>query len=125
MKPPAPQTNALFMTALPMYALCTVRCRRSRAKPWGGTSKIALYRILVISSGTAVTSFISTLFRSGGLLVVQTRSNAWKYAVLLLFVGVSLQGLSFAACIVLARRGLIYDPVPATKFWHGRSAAAS
>jgi hypothetical protein len=48
--------------------------------------------------------------------VVEPRNNAWKYAVLLLFVAVSLEGLSFVACKVLAHLGLMYDPTPVTNY---------
>jgi hypothetical protein len=48
--------------------------------------------------------------------VAELRNNAWKYAVLLLFVALSLEGLGFVACKVLAHLDLIYDPVPATNY---------
>jgi hypothetical protein len=44
------------------------------------------------------------------------RSNWWKYGVLLALVGVASEGMAFAACKVLARIGLIYDPPPTTNF---------
>jgi hypothetical protein len=45
--------------------------------------------------------------------VAQSGNNAWKYAVLVVIVAGSVEGLGFAACKVLAQQGLMYDPVPA------------
>jgi hypothetical protein len=42
--------------------------------------------------------------------------NAWKYAILVLFVGISLEGLAFVACKILAHLRLIYDPPPVTNY---------
>ena len=45
--------------------------------------------------------------------MAQSGNNAWKYAVLVLIVAGSVEGLGFAVCKVLAKQGLMYDPVPA------------
>jgi GDSL-like lipase/acylhydrolase family protein len=45
--------------------------------------------------------------------VAQSGNNAWKSAVMVLIAGASVEALGFAACKVLARQGLMYDPAPA------------
>ena len=45
--------------------------------------------------------------------MAQSGNNAWKYAVMVLIAGASVEALGFAACKVLARQGLMYDPAPA------------
>jgi hypothetical protein len=44
------------------------------------------------------------------------RSNAWKYAVLVLLVAGSMEALAFVACKILARRELIYNPEPVRNY---------
>lgn len=48
--------------------------------------------------------------------MAELRDTAWKYAVLALFLVLSLEGLAFIACKVLAHLGLIYDPTPPTNY---------
>lgn len=45
--------------------------------------------------------------------MAQSGNNVWKYAVLVLIVGASVEALGFVAGKVLAQQGLLYDPVPA------------
>jgi len=46
----------------------------------------------------------------------QRRNQIWKYAVLLLFVVLFIEGLAFVACKVLARAGFLYWSTPVTGY---------
>jgi hypothetical protein len=48
--------------------------------------------------------------------MAEPHGNAWKYAVLLLLVASLSEALAFAACKVLARMALIYDPPPVENY---------